>query len=99
MPIMLLTVDTARLLTHLSQFFQSVSTALAEVLDVSLFHGHHKWADANRLFFGGEGMIATNDRAEHRKIIKYNHLVANCLIFFNAFRMTPGATYAATRWP
>ena len=33
-------------------------------------------------------MIATNDRIEQRKIIKYNHWVANCLIFFNVFRMT-----------
>lgn len=38
----------------------------------------------------GEGTIASNDRAEQRKIIKYNHLVANCLIFFNVFRMTQG---------
>ncbi len=28
--------------------------------------------------------------AEQRKIINYNHLVANCLIFFNVFRMTQG---------
>ncbi len=33
-------------------------------------------------------MIATNDRAGQRKIIKYNHIVANCLIFYNVFRMT-----------
>ena len=49
------------------------------------FNGFAKW-----LFFGGEGTIASNDRAEQRKIIKYNHLVANCLIFFNVFRMTQG---------
>ena len=47
------------------------------------FNGFAKW-----LFFGGEGTIATNDRIEQRKIMKYNHLVANCLIFFNVFRMT-----------
>ncbi len=28
-------------------------------------------------------MIATNDRAAQRKIIKYNHLVATCTIFYN----------------
>ena len=33
------------------------------------------------LFFGGEGLIAENDRDQQRKLIKYNHLVANCLIF------------------
>ena len=35
------------------------------------------------LFFGGEGLIAENDRDRQRKMIKYNHLVANCLIFHN----------------
>ena len=35
------------------------------------------------LFFGGERLIAENDRDRQRKLIKYNHLVANCLIFHN----------------
>jgi TnpA family transposase len=35
------------------------------------------------LFFGGEGIIASNDRAKQRKRIKYNHLIANCVIFHN----------------
>ena len=34
-------------------------------------------------FFGGEGVIAENSRDGQRKAIKYNHLVANCLIFHN----------------
>lgn len=38
--------------------------------------------------FGGEGVISTNDRDEQRKFIKYNHLVANCLIFYNVFEMS-----------
>ncbi len=38
--------------------------------------------------FGGHGVIAENDRDEQRKLIKYNHLVANCLIFHNVFAMT-----------
>jgi TnpA family transposase len=38
--------------------------------------------------FGGKGMINENDRAEQRKRIKYNHLVANCLIFHNVYEMT-----------
>lgn len=36
------------------------------------------------LSFGGEGVISTNDRLAQRKIIKYNQLVANCVIFHNA---------------
>ena len=39
-------------------------------------------------FFGGTGMIAENNRDEQRKLIKYNHLIANCLIFYNVSAMT-----------
>jgi TnpA family transposase len=38
--------------------------------------------------FGGKGVITDNYRAEQRKRIKYNHLVANCLIFHNVYDMT-----------
>jgi len=38
--------------------------------------------------FGGDGTISTNDRDEQRKIIKYNHLVANCIIFHNVFSLS-----------
>ncbi len=31
--------------------------------------------------FGGEGLSTENDRLEQRKLVKYTHLVANCLIF------------------
>ena len=47
------------------------------------FNGFLKW-----LFFGGEGVITENRREEQRKIIKYNHLVANLLIFHNVVTMT-----------
>jgi TnpA family transposase len=47
------------------------------------FNGFIKW-----LFFGGEGIIAENDREKQRKIIKFNHLVANCLIFYNVFALS-----------
>ena len=47
------------------------------------FNGFVKW-----LAFGGGGVIAENDRDEQRKIIKYNHLLANCLIFHNVCQMT-----------
>jgi len=40
------------------------------------------------LAFGGGRVIAENDRGEQRKIIKYNHLLANCLIFHNVYIMT-----------
>lgn len=38
--------------------------------------------------FGGHGVLAENNRDDQRKLIKYNHLVANCLIFYNVFAMT-----------
>ena len=38
---------------------------------------------AQWLSFGGEGVISTNNREEQGKMIRYNHLVANCLIFYN----------------
>ncbi|MGH0945176.1 Tn3 family transposase [Bacillus mycoides] len=47
------------------------------------FNGFTKW-----LFFGGDGIIAENDREKQRKIIKYNHLIANCLIFYNVFALS-----------
>ncbi len=40
------------------------------------------------LAFGGDWTISTNDRDEQRKIIKYNHLVANCVIFHNVFALS-----------
>ncbi|QWH75465.1 Tn3 family transposase (plasmid) [Bacillus mycoides] len=47
------------------------------------FNGFTKW-----LFFGGEGIITENNRENQRKVIKFNHLVANCLIFYNVFALT-----------
>ena len=43
---------------------------------------------AQWLLFGGEGVIAENDRYEQRKIIKHNHLVANLVILHNVNAMT-----------
>jgi TnpA family transposase len=40
------------------------------------------------VFFGGDCVIAENVRDEQRKIIKYNHLVANLLVFHNLVNMT-----------
>jgi TnpA family transposase len=50
-----------------------------------------KWECGNQrqwVAFGGHGVIAENGRDEQRKIMKYNHLVANCLIFHNVQAMT-----------
>ena len=38
--------------------------------------------------FGGDGVIAENDREQQRKIIAYNHLVSNCIIFHTINGMT-----------
>jgi TnpA family transposase len=38
--------------------------------------------------FGGEGVIRQNNREEQRKIIRYNHLVANLIVFHNVVSMT-----------
>jgi len=52
------------------------STIQAAMNKNESFNQYAQWA-----FFGGEGLIAENDRAAQRKIVKYNHLLANCLIF------------------
>ncbi len=47
--------------------------------------------------FGGGALAAEGIRAEQRKFIKYNHLVANLLIYHNVVSMTKaGAAY--DRW-
>jgi len=38
---------------------------------------------AQWLMFGGDGTIAENVRHEQRKVIKYNHLVANMVVLYN----------------
>jgi TnpA family transposase len=47
------------------------------------FNGFIQW-----VLFGGDGVIAENLRHEQRKIIKYNHLVANLLILHNVATLT-----------
>ena len=44
------------------------------------YNGFVRW-----VAFDGDGTIATNDREEPRKIINYDHLVANCIILLNVF--------------
>ena len=43
---------------------------------------------ADFLLFGGKGIIAENVRDEQRKIIKYNHLVANLVILHTLVTMS-----------
>jgi TnpA family transposase len=38
--------------------------------------------------FGGDGVIRQNNREEQRQIIRYNHLVANLVVFHNVVSMT-----------
>jgi TnpA family transposase len=40
------------------------------------------------LSFGGEGVLTANNREEQRKMIRYKHLMANCLIFYNVFEIS-----------
>lgn len=40
------------------------------------------------LSFGGEGVITSNNREEQRKMIRYTHLVANCVIFYNVVEIS-----------
>jgi TnpA family transposase len=47
------------------------------------FNNFAKW-----LAFGSDGTIRANDQDSQRKIVKYNHLVANCVIFYNVFVMS-----------
>lgn len=47
------------------------------------FNGFSQW-----IAFGGDRTLPTNDRDEQRKLIKYSHLVANCLIFHNVYSLS-----------
>ena len=47
------------------------------------FNRYAQWAG-----FGGGGLVTAAARDEQRKMIKYNHLVANLLIFHTAIGMT-----------
>lgn len=45
---------------------------------VEVYNGFVKWN-----FFGGEGVIVDNDLEEQEKMVKYNDLVINVIIFSN----------------
>jgi TnpA family transposase len=50
---------------------------------VEAYNGFAAW-----LRFGNGGVIAENDPAEQEKTIKFNSLLANCVIFHTALDMT-----------
>ena len=58
------------------------ATIQAAINKSESFHRFAKW-----LAFGGDGVITSNDRDEPHKRIKYNHLVANCVIFYSVFEL------------
>lgn len=59
------------------QLRRTIQTATNKSESINVFT---KW-----LFFGGEGIITENNRENQRKVIKFNHLIAICLIFYNVF--------------
>jgi TnpA family transposase len=59
------------------------STITAATNKSEQFNDFIKW-----IRFGAEGVIQENDRDEQRKLIKYNHLVANCVILHNVCTLT-----------
>jgi TnpA family transposase len=58
-------------------------TIHASTNTVETWNGFVQW-----VAFGGNGVIRENSREEQRKIIRYNHLVANLLVFHNVVSMT-----------
>ena len=75
-------VRTGFLMEYLSS--QELRQTIQGALNKSeAFNGFTKWVG-----FGNAGIIQQNSREEQRKIIKYNHLVSNCLIFYNVFEIS-----------
>jgi hypothetical protein len=75
-------VRTVFLLQYISDM-QLRQQITAVTNKVEAYHGFAKW-----FFFGGEGVIANNDPEEQEKIIKYNDLIANAVVFHNAVDLT-----------
>jgi TnpA family transposase len=75
-------VRTGFLMEYLDS--QELRSSIQGALNKSeAFNGFTKWVG-----FGNAGIIQQNSREEQRKIIKYNHLVSNCLIFYNVFEIS-----------
>ena len=75
-------VRTVFLLLYISDIkMRSLITAATN--KVESYNGFSKWFG-----FGGFGIIAHNDPIEQEKIIKYNDLIANAVIFHNVVDLT-----------
>ena len=75
-------VRTVFLLLYISDIkMRSLITATTN--KVESYNGFSKWFG-----FGGFGIIAHNDPIEQEKIIKYNDLIANAVIFHNVVDLT-----------
>ncbi len=75
-------VRTIVLLRYLSEpeLRESITTITNRV---ESFHNFSKW-----LSFGNAGIIADNDPEHMKKVVKFNELLANCVIFYNAAELT-----------
>jgi len=75
-------VRTIFLLEYISssQLRQKITAATNKV---EAYQGFSKW-----FFFGGERVIASNDPEQQEKMIKYNDLIANAVIFQNVVDLT-----------
>ncbi len=75
-------IRTVFLLQYISEkeLREQITAATNKVED---YHRFSKW-----FFFGGEGIIATNEPEQQQKLIKYNDLVANAVIFQNVVDLT-----------
>ena len=75
-------VRTVFLLQYISDMkLRKQITAATNIVEA--YNGFSKW-----FFFGGFGVISNNDPIEQEKIIKYNDLVANAVIFQNVVDLT-----------
>ena len=75
-------VRTLFLLRYISDL-QLREQITAATNKVEAFNGFSK-----HLFFGGEGVIARNDPVEQEKAIKYNNVVANAVMCWNAVQQS-----------
>ena len=75
-------IRTVFLLQYISDMkLRKQITAATNIVEA--YNGFSKW-----FFFGGFGVISNNDPIEQEKIIKYNDLVANAVIFQNVVDLT-----------
>ena len=75
-------IRTVFLLQYISDMkLRKQITAATNIVEA--YNGFSKW-----FFFGGFGVISNNDPIEQEKIVKYNDLIANAVIFHNVVDLT-----------